>query len=387
MSDKKARDLPKKTEAWIDELLAAAKLVAATDKKMEFYHQARREAPEVLSLALRAQESDLEARVKKLLTERESLKEDIFNDGRFDSNMLREVEFSYQKAVCFCPGKARAFSRMFFLPCVYWSKADGGGAGVIDFAGDMSNTFADFVCAFLDEHFGHGQNQTPKVTALPGSLMEWMVLDEEEKMLPALHRAIIHGSPIEMDQAFPTRARAIAESDSAGWAVGVLAFAVEHDDEAWLESISFEGYEDDFLEGFEEIFDPSSKLDYDCPCDPTMIQDESVRLLWMKQVEITVAEMVSTKNAKQIGVVETTFVWEDGNTAGVMMDFKVIDPDADNGNDTSEVLYHRQVSRPILVDEEPRDLAAFLIEYPPLMREDFDIVFGHQFETSVGKLP
>lgn len=203
-------------------------------------------------------------------------------------------------------------------------------------------------------------------------------------MLPALHHAILDGKEFDVDSAFPARAMAMAGSEGAGWSVCVLPFAVEHDDEGWLESISFEGYEEDFLEGFEEIFDPSSKLDYDCPCDPTMIQDQAVRILWMKQVELIIEEISSTKKAKQVGVVETTFFWEDGEAVGVVMDFKIVDPSVarpDDEEDEDEgVIYHRQVSRQTLVGETPGDLAGFLAEYPPLIREDFDLVFGHQFE-------
>lgn len=371
-----------KAPAWIDELLLSAKTVGIAAKKIEFYRQARRDAPEALTSQLKLCEAELDVRVKRLLGERGSLKSEVLEDERFDEDALREIEFSYQKAACFAPGRARERSRLFFLPCVYWSKEDGSSASVIDFGGDRAETFAEFISAFLDENFGDNQVQMAKVTLYPSSLMDWNVQDEEEKMLPLLHQAVLDGKPMDLDASFPARATSIAENEGPGWSIAVLPFAVEHDDEAWLESISFEGLEEEFLEGFEGIFDPSSLLDYDSPCDPTMIQDQAVRLLWMKQVELIVSEVSNTKKARQIGVVEATFYWEDGEPAGVVMDFKIVEPDASSEEEGEEdgVVYHRQVSRQMLVGETPGQLASFLAEYPPLMREDFDVVLGHQFE-------
>lgn len=385
LNGSKSRSGAPKGPAWIDELLLSAKTVGIAAKKIQFYRQARREPPEALTSLLKLREAELDVRVKTLLSERGSLKSDVMEDDRFDTDALREIEFSYQKAACFAPGRTRARSRMFFLPCVYWSKDDGSTSTVIDFGGDRAQTYSEFISAFLDENFGDNQVQMATVTLYPSSLMDWNVQDEEEKMLPMLHQAVLDGVPMDLDASFPARAKSIADNEGPGWSIAVLPFAVEHDDEAWLESISFEGLEDEFLEGFEGIFDPSSRLDYDSPCDPTMIQDQAVRLLWMKQVELIVAEISSTKKARQIGVVEATFYWEDGEPAGVVMDFKIVEPDASSSGDEDEdngVIYHRQVSRQMLVGETPGQLASFLAEYPPLMREDFDVVLGHQFEKA-----
>jgi hypothetical protein len=389
MSDKSTNKVKRpgkgsvKKTSWIDDLLMSSKTVGVAAKKIDFYRQARRDAPEALTAELKELEAKLDASVKLLLDERESLKADVLGDPRFDSDALREIEFSYQKAVCFTSGKERARSRMFFLPCVYWSKDDGTTGSVIDFGGVKAQTFSEFISAFLDEHFGDKQLQMAKVSLYPESLMDWNVKDEEEKMLPMLHRSILDGKAMDLDESFPARAKAITDSEGPGWSVAVLPFAVEHDDEAWLESISFDGFEEAFVESFEGIFDPSSRLDYDCPCDPTMIQDQAVRLLWMKQVELIVAEISSTKKTRQIGVVEVTFHWEDGEPVGVVMDFKIVEPDASSHGDDDDdgVVYHRQVSRQTLVDETPGQLASFLAEYPPLLREDFDVVMGHQFEN------
>lgn len=376
----------KSAPGWADDLLAAAKAVAATNKKMEFYHQVRREAPEHLSSQLKVQEAVLDAMVQRMLVERKNLKADVFDDARFDRESLSEVEFGYQKAVCFGAGRSRARSRMFFLPCVYWSNEDGSPKGVIDFAGARGRTFEDFAAAFLDEKFGDTVAGSPKVTVYARSVMDWHIQDEEEKMLPALHRAILEGVDFDLDAAFPYRAKEIAESQGAGWSVSVLPFAVEHDDEAWLESINFESFEEDFVEGFEEIFDPSSLFDYDAPCDPTMLTDQAVRLLWAKQLELIVAEMSAQKKPRHVGVIESTFVWEGGDYAGVAMDFKILDPESDDdGNEHEGVLYHRQLIRATLIDEKPSDLASFLAEYPALIREDFDLVFGHQFDEGTPK--
>lgn len=379
---------PKRPQSgWEAELFGAAKAVAATDKKMDFYHQARREAPEKLSAQLSEQERELDALVLRLLSERENLKAEVIEDGRFDDEALRELDFSYQKAVCFGPGKARARSRMFYLPCVYWTGEDGAISGLVDFKDHRASTFGDFVAAFLEERFGDEGSMAPTVSVYPTSLMDWNVQDDEEKMLPALHAAVLAGRELDVDAAFPYRAQALAQSQGKGWSVCVLPFAVQHDDEAWLESIAFEGFEEEFLEGFEEIFDPSSELDYDIPFDPTMLADQAVRLLWSKQLELIVAEMSAQKKARHIGVVESTFAWEGGDYAGVIMDFKLIDPDGDDDDDDDgengdRVVYHRQMTRATLMGERPGDLSSMLAEYPSLMREDFDLVFGHQFDSA-----
>lgn len=364
---------------WLGDLLKVSKTVAATAKKLDFYRDARREPPEHQTKLLSAQETDLDARVKDLLDRRSNLKSDILSDMRFEHDALHEIEFSYQKAVCFGPGKHRAHSRMFFLPCVYWSNENAAEDQVIDFTGLKGQTLSDFMSSFLDEYFGEEDSLTPHVVLYKKSLKDWNVQDEEEKMLPALHQAILNGREINIDKAFPARARALAQSDGRGWSVAVLPLAVEHDDEAWLESISFEGYEEEFLEEFEEIFDPSSKMDYAAPCDPTIMQDEAVRHLWTKQLELIVKEMIEVKKKKHIGSVESTFVWEDGECVGVVMDFKILDSKSNLDEEGNDVLfYHRKMSRQMLIDETPGQLSEFLVEYPPLIREDFDIVFGHQ---------
>lgn len=367
---------------WKDSLIDQAKSVASIAKKLDFYRDARRDPPESMSKSLHEQEALLDSSVKSLLASRDNLKADVLSDDRFDQDVLREIEISYQKAVCFSLGVERKHSRMFFLPCVYFRREDGRVDAVIDFDEEKGQTLADFLVAFLDEHFGEDQALgSPHVKLYSKSLRDWNVQDEEEKMLPALHAALLSGDPLDLNQAFPFRANAL-QSPGSGWAVAVLPFAVEHDDEGWLESISFDGYDDDFTEEFEEIFDPSSKMDYAVPCDPTVMQDEAVRHLWNKQLELTVEEMINSKKAKHICAIETTFVWEDGEFAGVVMDFKILDPDKSADEEMENVIYHKQLSRQTLIGEAPGQLSAFLVEYPPVMREDFDLVFGHQNQAS-----
>ena len=382
MATKKNSKL-KATFDWKEDLLSAGKSVAITVKKLNFYRDARRTPPDSISQLLQQQELNLDVNVKKLLTERENLKYDVLSDDRFNDDILREIEFSYQKAVCFYNGKRRTHSRMFFLPCIYWSKKNGETNGIIEFKGPKAETFANYVAAFLEEHFCESQVTSPHVTVFKETLKDWNIPEEEEKMLPFLHQAILSGKSINVTQTFPSRKSSIRD-DSEGWSVAVLPFSVEHDDEAWLESISFEGYDEEFLEGFEEIFDPSSKLDYQVPCDPTNMQDESVRHLWGKQLDLTIKEMITTKKNKQIGIIETTFIWDSGEFIGVVMDFKILEPqkqnDLDDHNDG--IVFHRQISRQVLLDENPGDLSAYLVEYPSLMREDFDLIFGHQNKLS-----
>jgi hypothetical protein len=385
MSDKSKRN-PRVQDAgsWKDSLNEQAKIVAGIAKKLDFYRDARRDPPESMSKALHEQEALLDNSVKKLLASRDNLKADVLSDDRFDQHVLREIEISYQKAVCFAPGVERKHSRLFLLPCVYFRHEDGRIDSVIDFDEEKGQTLADFLVAFLDEHFGEDQSLgSPHVKLYSKSLRDWNVQDAEEKMLPALHAALLSGSALDLAKAFPARASTL-QFPGAGWAVAVLPFAVEHDDEGWLESISFDGYDDDFTEEFEEIFDPSSKMDYAVPCDPTVMQDEAVRHLWNKQLELTVDDMIVSKKAKHFCAIETTFMWEDGEFAGVVMDFKIFDPDVAADENMENVIYHKQLSRQSLIGESPGQLSAFLVEYPPVMREDFDVVFGHQNQTAQG---
>jgi hypothetical protein len=387
MAQKKSRvpraQTPAKA-AWLTELLDDAVAVAKAAKKLNFYHQSRREPPEHLGQELDAREKQLQERVDGLLQTHSNLLEELSKDERFGEDALDEFDFCYDKAVCYAPGVQKARSRLFLLPCVYWHGGGEKNKGVIDFSGDRGAIFAEYVSGFLKDKFDFdGDLEAPVVRTYASTVTHWTVPMSEERGFPKLHEAVLAGKALELDEYFLTRAASKAESSGEGWSIAALPFAVEHDEEAWLESLDFQECAEEFREGFEEIFDIGSKLGYDAPCDPTHMQDEAVRMLWENQLGVAIRKMSEIKKPKQLGVVEAVCVWEDNEFAGVIMDFRVIDPQArhdeeEEGGDGS--VWRMQLHRPVLMAESPGSLAGFLAERLDLRRPDFELVIAHDFQ-------
>lgn len=353
-------------------LVQLAREVAATAKKVDFYKDARRDAPESLTKALKEKEGTLDQMVKELFEKKPEFKSEILEHQSVTDEALREIEFSYHKAMCFLTPKDGAPSRMFFLPFVFWSEGKNMGRNVLDFtASAKKESLKQFVASFVMERFADESMKAPQVEVYGQSILDWSVLDEEERGIPVLHQALLDGFQLDLSVAFPERARVLADSDEEGWSLGVLPFALRHEDEAFLESIDFVEFEEDFMEQFEEIFDPASQADYSAPVDPSMMQNEGIRLLWGKQLDLMVGEMARIKKSKHYASVQATMVWNGQELDAVVMDFRV-------GEDGEEPLYHRQMSRQALLGETSAELAGFLASYAPLIREDFELVIQHQ---------
>lgn len=365
----------KKNAVSMDELLASAETVSATFKKLDFYRSSGMPAPAALEELLEQQEGNLDERVRSMVAQRPSLLQEVVEDERFSDELLNEIDASYHKAVSFANGVDRARSRLFFLPCVYWSGgATGEARGLIDFSGGRKDALEGMLGMFIEEHFG----EAAAVTAHVDTFRDWGLSTADEQNLPKLHQAILAQAKVDPLALFPSLSG--INADQEGWSFAILPFTVQHDDEKWLEEFGFGGLEAEFLTRFESIFDNESKLDYDVPCDPSNVTEAATSMLWAKQVTLSVASMSKVKRKSHVGVIETTFAWDEGEFAGVMTHFKVIDP-ARQSQEEQGIVWQVRLTRPALQDELPRDISGFLLELPELRREDFDLTFNHQLTT------
>lgn len=372
---KSSGSAPQKAAVSLDELLASAETVFATFKKLDFYRTSGMPVPEPLEKLLSQQEENLDERMRSMIVERSAVLEEVLGDGRFTDELLSEVDASYHKAVCFANGVARARSRLFFLPCVYWSGGSGGESrGIIDFSGGRKEAFEGMMAMFVEEHFG----EDVTVVAHVDTFKDWGVSASDEQNLPKLHQAILAQARVDPRSLFPSLAG--VHSQQEGWSFAVLPFSIQHDDEKWLEDLGFSGYEPEFMNLFDSTFDAESKLDYSAPCDPSHITEAATAQLWAKQVNLSVANMSKIKRKSHVAVIETTFAWDEGEFVGVMTHFKVIDP-AQQSQEQQGIVWQVRLSRPALQDEAPRDISGFFLDLPQLLREDFDLTFNHQLTT------
>lgn len=367
-----------KKQQSIDKVIELAKSVSSNAKKMDVYRQAKREPSKEASAALSESEKKLDAMVSSMLSKEENLKDAVLSWPNLSDEVLSEVEWSYQKAVCYKRLPDGMVSRLFFLPFIYWESDDGKEDGRIDFQGPAGEALASFIGSFV----AHRETQTPdapepRVVLFQKNLLDCLILEEEEKILPDLHQALLEGRDFSVDDLQPRgRLSHSNDEDAPGWTVGALPFALIHPDEEYLERVDFEEFAEEFMEEFEEIFDGLSKLDYEFPIVPNMIAESGARHLWQKQVQITIEEMVRIKKPKHLGVIEVTLVLADEELAGVVMDFELGDPKVP-GDDQRSLAYHRQIARGALNGETGQSLGDFLLGYPELRRKDFKVIFSY----------
>lgn len=367
-----------KKQSGIDKVVELAKSVSSHVKKMDVYREAKKEPAAGVERALLDSEQRLDELVAQMLGEESNLKDAILSRPDVNDDSLSEIEWSYQKAVCFKRLEDGRFSRLFFLPFIYWVDESGAETGYLNFQGKKRETLANFLSSFVaSREFEDSDEPAPEVKVFNQNLLDCLILEEEEKRLPELHQALLDGSSFDISAGFNNRERVGGgDEGQEGWTVGALPFAVIHADADYLDRIDFEEAADDFLEEFEEIFDRSSLLNYDAPIAPNFIAEAGSRHLWQKQVELTIQAMLRAKKTKHSAVIEVTLVRSDQDLVGVVMDFEMGDASRAVEGEKSSV-FHRQISRGAFSGETAQMLGDFLLSHPELQRKDFKIVFGY----------
>lgn len=320
-----------------------ANKISQTLRKLNFYGEAGKEPPEKLMDELSSLEESLDGHVKKLLAQRENLKGDLLESSALNDENAAELEWSYQKAVCYAKSKEGLYSRLFFVPFRY-EKTDGGARKNIPdfFEPKRLETFGHFVGDFvankaLDLSVVEGEEVSLEVKLRP-PLYEWVVLEHEEKNLPIFHKALLDEKPFDAEEFFEAHRHLANEgwmNDSGDelqkWYVGVIPFAILSKDERLLEALDFYPHEEDFIEQFEEIFltDGSSIGNWEAPINPNEIADKGTEMLWRKQVEI--ALRLGEMNRPKGGVLraDLTIGWMEGEWARLSLSIQSIDSKGD----------------------------------------------------------
>lgn len=392
----------KKAES-ISNLIELAKAVDVRLKKIHIAFESDRELPKGMRGEFEKSQEDLDQMLLSLLKKEKNLKETLIHHHypHMSTDLLLVIQDSYIRVTTMTKLPDGRWSRIFLIPFIYWEEG-GKNTGEIIFKGNKKDVLHSMLSNYVEESIqywepvlwfnsedydeNHYINSDPEsendeeeaeIKIFDRNLHRCLILDEEEININKLHLALLNGTAFDESKMF-SRRELLGNGDKAesGWTVGALPFSIIHSSKETLERADFNEEGEEFLNGFNDIFDPEEALSYAGPIIPNLIAAAGSRLLWQKQVWLNITEMLEVKTSKQVAVIESTCVMADEQMVAVIMNFEI--GNQPDGHDEAPLSYHRRISRNALNGEEPSDLAAFLANIPQLHRRDFKLLMGFE---------
>ena len=349
----------------VDTAISLAKNVASLVKKIDWYKTEKGAPPNKMLDDLVKMEHSLDNLVAKLLLKEIDLKNLILSNDKLTEDSALELELSYKRATCVTTYDQK-YAKLFFLPFLYLQEKNGSKTGLINFNQTKLETLKSFILDFLKNKF---KENDVEVKLYPHPIFDCLINENEEKYLPVLHEATLNEEKVNLEKYFKAHGDLVnspTDEKNSGWSMGIFSFSILHSDLNILESLNFEEYSEDFIEEFEEIFDPSSSCYYISPIDPMLLINEGTKHLWLKQLDLIVDDLFNSKKPKELMTISAMFVWDDNDLAEILLDFE-----CENKN------YKKRLARPALLNESQGDLAAFLVTYEKLIRPDCQITINH----------
>jgi len=383
----------------IDGVFNLANQVAADARQVAVYEEEDQELPGELSERLSQKEFELDDLVARLLQRMPNLKASILNNPQLNERNMRELEWSYQKAVGYVEMEGR-HSRLLFLPYIYQRSGNKKGAQEVNFtagapAGDKNRAALSSVLVnFVGQNMGDGEDwemALPGLAVILGTpIREWILVEEEEKFLPKLHWAVINDTEAELNKVFLTQREKKRLADAGelddvagGWTMGVLPIAFSHEDEDFLSQIDFQEFAPLFKEEFDQLFDPEGEKGYYAPIDPNQSQEESTLRIWERVVTMCVYEGISLLKKGRAMIIDAFIdVTEQGEAAHVSLEIKVGSDRAAASAGHDELFMTHRIDRPGFDGERATDIATLFMEKAELARPDVRFLFSSQIVGS-----
>ncbi len=394
-----SNNLSKKHQAELIKVVELAQKISHVHNKMGMYYQAKKPPTakllEELSSLSKALDTQMQLQIEKGIDLREQISQ-MEQFSSLEDNVLQELDRSYCQSLS-SGTIGNEHYRLFYLPFMY-KKDVPLQEFEISLKPHQKEALEEFIIGHLESTNQTSKEMSIRCKMYPHAVLDWLVTEKEERFIPQISKSIYNDTPIEFTKYFKIRENLKNSMSASGseYSMGAIPFLLIGDNGNALDEITFDEQEL-FEEHIEDIFPLRNFQDATSlsPVNPESMFEESMIRLWQNQLDIFLMEMLNTKKPQDTIVIKSTYIWNAGELIQILMDFQIYAgedssnlPTWQDENEEDEsslsLTYHKQMSRESLIDEEPGDLSAFLLNHELLMRTDCRLIFAHEMQEHVG---